>query len=69
MTDTPDTLDAQAPASDYLVLVNAEEQHSIWLAAVDIPAGWSVVHRAATQQEAIAYVDANWTDMRPASLR
>jgi MbtH protein len=53
----------------YLVLVNDEDQHSLWPADLDVPAGWRVVLPASGRQECLDFVDAHWTDMRPASLR
>jgi MbtH protein len=53
----------------FLVLVNLEGQHSIWPAFAPVPAGWTVALEASTRAEALSYVDENWTDMRPASLR
>ncbi|MEU0530182.1 MbtH family protein [Amycolatopsis tolypomycina] len=50
------------------VLVNDEQQHSLWPAFAEVPAGWTVVLRDATREAALAYVEENWTDMRPASL-
>ncbi len=52
----------------YLVLVNHENQHSLWPQWIDVPAGWSVAHEEDTRQGALAYIEANWTDIRPASL-
>jgi MbtH protein len=54
--------------SGYVVLVNAENQHSLWHAFNDVPAGWTVVHEADTRQNCLDYVTRHWTDMRPASL-
>lgn len=52
----------------YLVLVNAENQHSLWPAAIAIPAGWTPVQGEDTRQACLDYVEASWTDLRPASL-
>jgi len=52
----------------YLVLVNGENQHSLWPAFAEIPAGWSTAHGPDGRQACLDYVEANWTDMRPASL-
>lgn len=52
----------------YLVLVNAERQHSLWPAAIVVPSGWTPVHGGATRQACLDYVEAHWTDLRPASL-
>ncbi|MGW9614348.1 MbtH family protein [Streptomyces diastaticus] len=52
----------------YLVLANAERQHSLWPAAIDVPAGWSTVFGADTRTACLAHVEKNWTDMQPAGL-
>ncbi|MDL2075169.1 MbtH family protein [Streptomyces sp. GXMU-J15] len=56
------------PEGVYLVLVNDENQHSLWPDFADVPAGWRVVHGPAARQECLEYVEENWTDMRPRSL-
>ncbi|MFF1868913.1 MbtH family protein [Streptomyces sp. CB03911] len=55
-------------SANYLVLANDENQHSLWPVWIDVPAGWTVVHEEDTRQGALAYIEANWTDIRPASL-
>ncbi|MEO3814840.1 MbtH family protein [Sphaerisporangium sp. B11E5] len=57
--------DEDAP---YLVLVNAEGQHSLWPSFVDVPAGWSVAFGEADRAACLQYVERSWTDMRPKSL-
>jgi uncharacterized protein YbdZ (MbtH family) len=57
------------PDGRYLVLVNAEDQHSLWPAFLDVPAGWTVTFGADTRAACLAYVDTTWTDLRPRSLR
>ncbi len=52
----------------YRVLVNDEGQHSLWPAGISVPDGWDVVHGDDTRAACLAYVEANWTDMRPKSL-
>jgi uncharacterized protein YbdZ (MbtH family) len=54
--------------ADYLVLVNDENQHSLWPADLAVPGGWRVALTASPRREALAYVEEHWTDMRPASL-
>ncbi len=56
------------PEGTYLVLVNAENQHSLWPESVDVPAGWNVTFGPSARQECLDHVEANWTDMRPKSL-
>jgi MbtH protein len=51
------------------VLVNDEEQHSLWPVFKDVPSGWRIVFGPAARQEALNYVDTHWTDLRPKSLR
>ncbi|MFF8602470.1 MbtH family protein [Streptomyces sp. NPDC015232] len=52
----------------YLVLVNAEGQHSLWPAFAEVPAGWETALAETSRAEAVAYVNTHWTDMRPKSL-
>lgn len=51
------------------VLVNDEDQHSLWPAFAEVPAGWRVVFGAAGRAECLNYVEQNWSDLRPSSLR
>ncbi|MEU9361621.1 MbtH family protein [Streptomyces sp. NPDC048301] len=53
----------------FLVLVNDEDQHSLWPSFAQLPDGWRVALEASPRAEALAFVEANWTDMRPRSLR
>ncbi|MFH9134058.1 MbtH family protein [Streptomyces sp. NPDC017524] len=53
----------------YLVLVNDEGQHSLWPAFAEVPAGWTVAHPEDSRQACLDYVERNWTDLRPKSLR
>ena len=53
----------------FFVLVNDEEQHSLWPAFADIPVGWRKVFGEAGREECLAYVEEHWTDIRPKSLR
>jgi MbtH protein len=53
----------------YLVLVNEEDQHSLWPAGIEAPAGWRVAHDADSRAACLLYIEENWTDMRPLSIR
>lgn len=53
----------------YVVLRNAEGQHSIWPDFVEVPEGWSVVHGPARREDGLAHIEEHWTDMRPNSLQ
>ena len=53
----------------YKVVVNHEEQYSIWLADKENPLGWKDVGKSGLKQECLDYIKEVWTDMRPLSLR
>jgi MbtH protein len=53
----------------YKVVVNHEEQYSIWPADREQPAGWREAGRVGTKAECLEYIKEVWTDMRPLSLR
>jgi MbtH protein len=51
------------------VVVNDEEQYSIWPAHKSPPAGWRGVGHEGTREVCLAYIEEVWTDMRPLSVR
>ncbi len=53
----------------YKVVVNHEEQYSIWPADRENALGWNDAGKQGTKQECLAYIEEVWTDMRPLSLR
>jgi uncharacterized protein YbdZ (MbtH family) len=53
----------------YNVVVNHEEQYSIWPDYKEIPLGWKAVGKGGLKPECLAYIKEVWTDMRPLSLR
>ena len=53
----------------YKVVVNHEEQYSIWPSERDNPIGWKDVGKNGLKQECLDYIKEVWTDMRPLSLR
>jgi MbtH protein len=64
----------EVPMSDetavvYEVVVNDEEQYSIWRSGSDLPAGWRAVGTRGPKEECLRYIDETWTDMRPLSVR
>lgn len=52
----------------FVVLINNENQHSLWPAFAEIPNGWRLVFGEAGRKECLAFVEENWTDLRPQSL-
>jgi len=53
----------------FLVLVNDEEQHSLWPSFAAVPAGWTTVFGPEARDACVGYVEEHWTDLRPKSLR
>ncbi|CAM2066900.1 MbtH family NRPS accessory protein [Sulfidibacter corallicola] len=53
----------------YKVVVNHEEQYSIWPADRELPLGWNEGGKEGPKQECLDYIEEVWTDMRPLSLR
>ena len=53
----------------YTVVVNHEEQYSIWPAEQTIPNGWRSVGQLGSKETCLAYINEVWTDMRPLTLR
>jgi MbtH protein len=59
----------QQDSTAYKVVVNHEEQYSIWPADRENAPGWRDAGRSGTQAECLAHIETVWTDMRPLSLR
>ncbi len=53
----------------FVVLVNDDEQHSIWPTFAEVPEGWTVAFGEHSRQDCLQYVEDTWVDMRPRSLR
>jgi uncharacterized protein YbdZ (MbtH family) len=53
----------------FYVLVNDEEQHSLWPSFAKVPPGWRIVHGPEPRDACVSYVEKHWTDLRPKSLR
>lgn len=53
----------------YEVVINHEEQYSIWPAQKDLPLGWNKAGKQGSKAECLAYIEEVWIDMRPLSLR
>ena len=62
MNDTEDT-------TTYKVVLNHEEQYSIWPDYKELPPGWRAAGKTGKKRECLEYIDQVWTDMRPLSLR
>lgn len=55
--------------AQYRVVVNQEEQYSIWPDGLSVPAGWREVGVSGSKSECLAYVARVWTDLTPLSVR
>lgn len=53
----------------FRVVVNHEEQYSIWPVARELPQGWRDAGKHGSKEDCLAYIEEVWTDMRPLSLR
>jgi MbtH protein len=53
----------------HIVLVNEEDQYSLWLKDHAVPKGWRVVGPEGSREECLSYIGSVWTDMRPRSVR
>jgi MbtH protein len=59
----------ETDSSRYVVVLNDEEQYSIWPATKAVPDGWRADGVEGSKTECLAHIDEVWTDMRPLSLR
>ncbi len=59
----------QEDTRTYKVVINHEEQYSIWSVERDNPLGWRDAGKSGTKAECLDYIKEVWTDMRPLSLR
>lgn len=58
-----------SPETRFLVVVNDEEQYSLWPDYKEVPQGWRAAGKQGSKEECLAYIESVWTDMRPLSLR
>ncbi|GGK48857.1 MbtH family protein [Salinarimonas ramus] len=62
-------MDEDEDRTIYAVVVNHEEQYSIWPTYREIPPGWTAVGKEGPKAACLSYIEEVWTDMRPLSLR
>jgi MbtH protein len=58
-----------ATANHYVVVINEEEQYSIWRVDRTVPPGWSEIGVSGELDWCLDYIESVWTDMRPKTLR
>ncbi|CAA9295628.1 MAG: MbtH-like NRPS chaperone [uncultured Gemmatimonadetes bacterium] len=63
------SMEEREDTTTYNVVMNHEEQYSIWPADRELPLGWSAVGKTGPKAECLAHIEEVWTDMRPRSLR
>ena len=61
--------DDSDPFKTYSVVINIEDQYSIWPQGRDVPAGWKEVGYSGPKDDCLKYIEENWTDMRPKSVK
>ena len=61
--------DEEEDTTIYTVVVNHEEQYSIWPAERELPLGWRDTGKRGPKADVLAWIEQVWTDMRPKSLR
>ena len=61
--------DEREDTTTYTVVVNHEEQYSIWPSDRELPLGWRDAGKSGAKAECLEHIKAVWTDMRPLSLR
>ena len=61
--------DEEEDRTTYRVVVNHEEQYSIWPVERELPLGWRDAGKQGPKAECLAHIKEVWTDMRPLSLR
>ncbi|MEN2470546.1 MULTISPECIES: MbtH family protein [Burkholderia] len=64
-------MEAETPQNDavFKVVVNHEEQYAIWPDDKHVPEGWRAAGPSGTRDTCLEWINANWTDMRPLSVR
>ena len=53
----------------YAVVINHEEQYSLWPVGRENPLGWKPAGKVGTKEECLDYIEEVWTDNRPSSIR
>ena len=62
-------MEAEPKEEQYKVVVNHEEQYSIWPLRRELPPGWKPAGKSGSKSECLSWIQEVWTDMRPLSLR
>jgi MbtH protein len=62
-------MEVDTEADAFQVIVNAEGQYSLWRQTTSIPNGWKSANKKGSRAECIEFVDTNWVDMCPMSLK
>jgi MbtH protein len=52
----------------FLVIINAEQQQSLWPDFIPIPEGWHSIHGPADRHSSTRFIDARWSDLGPVRL-
>ena len=55
--------------SNFAVVINHEEQYSVWPQDKELPLGWKAEGFVGSREDCLAHIEEVWTDMRPLSVR
>ncbi len=64
-----DERDVESAAPNIRVVVNDEEQYSVWWCNRELPLGWRETGYRGSEEDCLSHIAEVWTDMRPKSLR
>jgi MbtH protein len=62
-------LQTASEAGAYTVLINSEEQYSLWPSKKAVPAGWTCVGVYGSKTECLEHIEKTWLDITPRSVR
>lgn len=54
-----------ADGGDWQVVVNDQGNHALWRPFLDLPAGWNIIFSEKSRENALNYIEANWTSLGP----
>lgn len=69
MTEGTDMADDDGDDRTFAVVINDEEQYSIWPETRDLPLGWTRTSMSGSRSECLSHIDKIWVDIRPLSVR
>lgn len=56
-------------SSSKYIVINHEEQYTVWRSGIKLPSGWREIGRTGTKEDCLNYIEEVWTDMKPSGLQ